>query len=175
MTIRTKDEDLIEQTNSLIASLCYNYNNIGESFTIKIIECLFEKLEPEKVYQIVNCAAEHLKSVEPLENIPVFQNDEIVLLPVNELISVVAEGRNLHLTTIKNEHFTINFRLKDLQLRLNFSKFISLTRGSLVNLDFVSSIKPISGGTYLITMANGQQLPVSRIQSRILRERLLRL
>jgi DNA-binding LytR/AlgR family response regulator len=31
------------------------------------------------------------------------------------------------------------------------------------------------GGTYRVTLANGQELPVSRIQSRALRERFLRI
>lgn len=31
------------------------------------------------------------------------------------------------------------------------------------------------GGTYVVTLANGQQLPVSRMQSRVIREQLLRL
>ena len=31
------------------------------------------------------------------------------------------------------------------------------------------------GGTYQVTLSNGQELPVSRLQSRVLRETLLRL
>jgi hypothetical protein len=31
------------------------------------------------------------------------------------------------------------------------------------------------GGTYLVTLSNNQQLPVSRLQSRVLRDQLLRL
>ncbi len=30
------------------------------------------------------------------------------------------------------------------------------------------------GGTYVVSLKNGQQLPVSRIRSRVLRERLLK-
>ena len=31
------------------------------------------------------------------------------------------------------------------------------------------------GGTHVVSMRNGQKLPVSRLQSRVLRERLLKL
>jgi hypothetical protein len=33
----------------------------------------------------------------------------------------------------------------------------------------------MTGGTYVVTLTNGQELPVSRMQSRVLRDRLLRL
>jgi hypothetical protein len=36
-------------------------------------------------------------------------------------------------------------------------------------------VNVMPGGTYVVVLQNGQQLAVSRIQSRILRDRLLRL
>ena len=50
-----------------------------------------------------------------------------------------------------------------------------LGRGVLANIDAIATVSPRSGGTYLATLSNGQELPVSRIQSRILRETLLKL
>lgn len=41
--------------------------------------------------------------------------------------------------------------------------------------DVISRISPMPGGTYLAKLSNGQELAVSRIQSRVLRETLLKL
>ena len=110
-----------------------------------------------------------------LERIPVRQRDEIVIVPVKEVASVVAEGELLHLTTAKNESYTLTYRLKDLEARLDPAKFIRLGRGVLANLDMLRRVSALPGGTYVATLANGQQLNVSRLQGRILREQLLKL
>jgi hypothetical protein len=39
----------------------------------------------------------------------------------------------------------------------------------------IDRVTPLTGGTYTVILTNGQELPVSRIQSRVLRDRLLRL
>jgi hypothetical protein len=39
----------------------------------------------------------------------------------------------------------------------------------------IAKVNVMPGGTYVVVLRNGQQLAVSRIQSRILRERLLKL
>jgi two-component system LytT family response regulator len=110
-----------------------------------------------------------------LERVPVRQRDDISLLAVRQIASVVAEGELLHLTTLRQDRFTINYRLKDLSERLDPKQFVRLSRGSLVNIEAITKINPLPGGTYLVTLNNGQQLSASRIQSRVLREQFLKL
>jgi two-component system, LytTR family, response regulator len=110
-----------------------------------------------------------------LERIPVKRRDEIIIVPVLQIASVVAEGELLHLTTMKGERHTITYRLKDLEARLDPSRFIRLGRGTLANLDAITKVNVMPGGTHLALLTNGQKLQVSRLQSRILRERFLRL
>lgn len=131
----------------------------------------------DEVSKLRAAAAEYDTSKRPayLERIPVRQRDEIVILPTREVASVVAEGELLHLTSANNKRFTINYRLKDLELRLDPQLFVRLSRGTLANVEMISRVSPLPGGTYLVTLTNDQQLPVSRLQSRILREQLLRL
>jgi DNA-binding LytR/AlgR family response regulator len=50
-----------------------------------------------------------------------------------------------------------------------------LNRGTLANVDMIALISPMPGGTYVASLSNGQDLSVSRIQSRTLRETLLKL
>ena len=110
-----------------------------------------------------------------LERIPVRRRDEVLLLPVRQIASVVAEGELLHLTTVGNERFTIPYRLHALEARLDPRRFVRLGRGSLAAVDLIQRFSPMPGGTYEVTLSNGQQLPVSRIQSKVLRETLLKL
>jgi two-component system LytT family response regulator len=110
-----------------------------------------------------------------LERIPVRQKDEIILVPVRDIASVVADGELLQITTARNERYTINYRLKDLEARFDPVKFVRLSRGALANIEMIARISPLPGGTYVVTLANNQKLSVSRLQSRILREQMLKL
>jgi two-component system LytT family response regulator len=110
-----------------------------------------------------------------LERIPVRRRDETVILPIRQVASVVAEGELLHLTTIANERFTISHRLHALEARLDPNRFVRLSRGTLAAVEQIRKVSPMPGGTYQVQLANGQSLSVSRIQSRLLRDTLLRI
>jgi DNA-binding LytR/AlgR family response regulator len=88
---------------------------------------------------------------------------------------VVADGELLNLTTHGRDRFTITYRLKDLEARLDPAQFIRLSRGTLVNVGMIQRVTPMPAGTYTVIMANGEQFAVSRLRSRVLRDQLLRL
>jgi two-component system, LytTR family, response regulator len=130
----------------------------------------------EQIERIRLAAAEYeAEGSRPLERIPIRRRDEIVLVPVSHLVSVVAEGELLHLRTMENETHTISYRLRDLAARLDAAQFVRLGRGTLVNIDMIRRIVPVPGGTYTVILKDNQEFRVSRIQSRILRDKLLRL
>lgn len=133
-----------------------------------------QKQEQENLEQSLKDYEDSL-DLPPLERIPIKNRDEIIIVPVGQIASIIADGELLHITTIGNESYTINYRLKNLELRLDPNKFIRLGRGALVNINMISRINQASDGTYVVTLTNSQQVKVSRIQSRPLRERLLRL
>jgi two-component system, LytTR family, response regulator len=110
-----------------------------------------------------------------LQRIPVRNRDEILLLQVDQLVSIVADGELLHLRTADNETHTICYRLRDLAARLEPARFVRLGRGTVVNVDMIRRIVPVPGGTFNVFLSDNQEFRVSRIQSRILREKLLRL
>lgn len=118
---------------------------------------------------------EQVISTEKLERIPIKKRGEIILVPVSEIASIIADGELLHITTDKNQKYVINFRLKDLEARLDAEKFLRLSRGALANLEMFAKVAPIVGGVYKITLKNGQEIVTSRQQSRILRDKLLKL
>lgn len=108
-----------------------------------------------------------------IERFPIRKQDDIYLLPVRHIASVVSEGELMHVTTIDKERYTMNYRLKTLEAKLDPKRFLRLGRGALVNVETIRKITPMPGGSYLVTLTNTQQLRVSRSQSRALRGHLL--
>ena len=134
----------------------------------------FRETENQKVKKAVEVYEETTRN-QFLERIPVKKHEDILLIPVGDVASIVADGELLHITTRKNEKYVINFRLKDLEARLESDKFIRLSRGAIANVEMIEKINSMPGGTYLVNLKNGQEITSSRLQSRILRERLLKL
>jgi DNA-binding LytR/AlgR family response regulator len=110
-----------------------------------------------------------------LERIPIRQREEILLLPVERIASIVAEAELLIITTIDNQRYYLSHRLKELEGRLDPAQFLRLNRGALVRIDQIDRLSPLPGGTYLATLHNRQELQVSRTQARLLREHWLRI
>jgi two-component system LytT family response regulator len=127
--------------------------------------------------KIKNAARDYQDAVshKPLSRIPVKVREEILLVPVADIACIEADGELLHITTAENRKFTINYRLKDLEARLDADTFIRLSRGALVNLNMIDAISPLPGGTYAVAMSNGREISSSRLQSRVLRDRILKL
>jgi two-component system, LytTR family, response regulator len=110
-----------------------------------------------------------------LERIPVRRQDDVLLLPVKQIASIVAERELLHITTARGEKHTITYRLKDLEMRLDPAKFVRLGRGAIAAIEMIAKVHLVPGGAYLVSLTTGEELQVSRIQSRVVRERLLKL
>jgi two-component system LytT family response regulator len=134
-------------------------------------------LRDDDVRRLRNAVDDYEKAAGPshLERIPVRKANEIRIVQVAQIASIVAEGELLHISTLRNEQHTISYRLKDLESRLDPARFVRLGRGTLVNIDAVTRIVPMPGGTFIVYLSNEQELKVSRLQSRVLRDQLLRL
>jgi DNA-binding LytR/AlgR family response regulator len=159
----------------------YLLKPVESSRVRETLDRALERLEQKELrsdsMERVRAAADQLESDSPqrLERIPVRRRDEIVLVPVQDIASVIADGELLHIRTTQNERHTISYRLRDLESRMQSSKFVRLGRGTIVNVELIRRIVPLPGGTYTVVLSNNQEFRVSRIQSRIIREQLLRL
>jgi two-component system, LytTR family, response regulator len=128
-----------------------------------------------KVLTAANQAYQRVASGAYLERIPVRRRNDVIILQARQIVSIVAEAELLHITTMRGDRYTITYRLHLLERRLDPSRFVRLSRGTLVNIDQIAKVTPMPGGTATVTLVNGQELAVSRIQTRLLRGSLLKL
>jgi two-component system LytT family response regulator len=177
---------LRKQSMPLIAFVTAYDEYAVRAFEVNAVDYLLKPVDKSRLRETLNRAqdrmehaeivAEHVASSGPfLERIPVRHREEVVIVPVQNIASIVADGELLNITTNRNDRHTITYRLKDLERMLDPARFIRLGRGTLANVDQISKVAVMPGGTHVAILANGQKLPVSRIQSRVLRDRLLKL
>jgi two-component system LytT family response regulator len=189
---------LNKQEMPLIAFVTAYDEYAVRAFEMNAVDYLLKPVEKARLRQTINRAQERIEHSEIvaeqanrltaaidayetatqlpfLERIPVRRREEVVIVPVNQIASIVADGELLNITTIRNERHTITYRLKDLEQRLDPARFVRLGRGSLANVDLITKVAMLPGGTHVAFLSNGQKLQVSRLQSRTLRTRFLKL
>jgi two-component system LytT family response regulator len=164
------------------------------AFELNAVDYVLKPVEPARLRETVSRAIDRLDRADasvmskrmatavseieastPLRWIPVRKKSDIVLVDVADVSAAVADGELLHLMTARGEKHTIAYRLKDLEARLDPAQFIRLSRGTLANVGMIAKVTHMPGGTYQLTMTNGQRLHTSRYHSRALKERLLKL
>ena len=135
------------------------------------------ELRPGDAERLRAAATEYAASLPPtlLRRIPVRKRDDIFLVPVDQIVSIVADGELLHLATRQDERFTITYRLKDLEARLDPRSSFASRAARCSTSAMIQKITPMPGGTYVAVQHSGAQHQVSRIRGRVLRDQLLRL
>ncbi|QQS42761.1 MAG: response regulator [Acidobacteriota bacterium] len=184
---------LTAEETPLIAFVTAFDDHAIKAFELNAVDYLLKPVEAARLAQTINRAERRLSesgarteaveairrtagASEPaLEFLPVKNGDEISLVRVEDIASVLADGELLHLTTKDHSKYLINFRLKDLEARLGEDRFIKLSRGALANISMLRSASQMPGGSYLVELSNGQKIQASRAQSKLLRDRFLRL
>jgi two-component system, LytTR family, response regulator len=101
--------------------------------------------------------------------IPVRDHGSIVLIPTSRVVTITAHGERLTIATSDREEYTMVYRLKDLERRLDPREFVRLNRATLVSVDAVARIVSGSGGTSRVTLRSGDEIGMSRLETRRLR------
>jgi two-component system LytT family response regulator len=168
------------------------------AFDINAVDYVLKPVEPARIRQTLNRAMDRLerKSLDAsdatrvraaalyyaahsptsfLRRIPLRKRDDIVLVETDKIASVVANGELLNITTYGGERFTITYRLKDLEARLDPAQFVRISRGTLLAIAAISKITPMPGGNFQVALHGGATHQVSRLRGRVIREQLLKI
>jgi hypothetical protein len=98
-------------------------------------------------------------------------NGEKRRLPLSGILFFRADRVIIEIHTLKNETFLIEKPLNTLEKELP-ANFLRVHRSYIVNLDYVESFKHKGGGSYMLSLDQGQILPVSRSRYETLQKRL---
>jgi two-component system LytT family response regulator len=145
-----------------------------ESFN-KAIDKVKEKIQfvPDVVSEMGKFLEQVRIQANLLTRIPAKVGEKIFILGVQDILYFKSKDKVVF-AHLKNDYYIINYTLDELQQRLNNEQFFRIHRSTIVNLDFVRTIEPFGGGTFLMRLKDSQksELQISRNAAREIREKL---
>jgi two-component system LytT family response regulator len=125
--------------------------------------------ESEKIRNLLR----HIQSDKQyLKNILVKKAGKIIMLNINEVQWMEAEGDYVNLHTAEDSYLVLQ-SLKQLETRLEPDKFVRVHRSSIVNLEAVKEIAPWSKGKWKIILKDGNEIIISRSGAQRLKKFML--
>lgn len=116
-----------------------------------------------------NSSSALLNKSEPITRIAVKDKNNILIIPVNELIYVEAADDYIYLKT-KNGKFIKKGKISYYSENLNGKDFIQIHRSYIVNLEFITGLELFERDKYRLKLSIGESLPVSRSLYKDLKE-----
>jgi DNA-binding LytR/AlgR family response regulator len=99
------------------------------------------------------------------------QGKRIVLLSLREATHFAIDDALVFAFT-RNGRFLVEKTIAEIEQWLEPAGFFRISRGAIVNLDYVRELTPWFSGTWKVKLASGEELDVSRERARQLKERL---
>lgn len=98
-----------------------------------------------------------------LLKLPVYKNQQILLIDLDDIVCIRAEG---HYTTLytENDTFLCNFSVSDLEARIRLPHFVRVHRSHMVNMQYASAFEKIDDQCWIVVQHgdDGLRLPISR-------------
>lgn len=157
------------------------------AFDLAALDYLVKPFEEKRLAQTLVRVREALQQQAAQENVRAFlrerqpkltklwaerEDKSARLIDFADVWWISAENRQTHLHTA-TETYTLRQTLKELSERLPSDHFGRIHKAYIVNLNHVTSINPFASGTYIVTLQNGRELPMSRQYGRTLRDRFI--
>ena len=97
-------------------------------------------------------------------------DDELVAVPVDDIVCIERAGDYARLVTSGEAHLTRK-SLAELERQLPDRRFVRVHRSHLISLDALETAEPIGGGRMRVRLKGGLQIDTSRGGARLLRQR----
>jgi len=181
---------LITHRPLLIFITAYNKYAI-KAFELQAIDYLLKPFPQQRLEMAVQKAREKLANKQDpvsslqkliaswaphknyLRRIPSKIGDKIYILPEDDIYYFASEDK-LVFAHLVDSKFLINYRLDELQARLDPEKFFRIHRSTIVNLNYVKTIESWFAGGYRMKMRDKMmsELIISRSAGKVLRQKL---
>jgi DNA-binding LytR/AlgR family response regulator len=181
---------MIEHRPMVIFTTAYNQYAI-QAFELQAIDYLLKPFSYERLKVAVERAKEKFESKEPSDNnlrellskwapqkdylrrLPSKIGDKIYILNDDQIVYFNAENKLLY-AYLEETKYLVNYRLDELQERLDPEKFFRIHRSTIVNLNYVQTIEAWFAGGYMMKVRdkNKTELNISRSAGKALRQKL---
>jgi DNA-binding LytR/AlgR family response regulator len=181
---------LITHRPLIIFITAYNQYAI-KAFELQAIDYLLKPFPKERLEIAVQKAREKISSEQDpsvslknlisswnpeknyLRRIPSKIGDKIYILLEDDIFYFASEDK-LVFAHLKESKFAINYRLDELQARLDPEKFFRIHRSTIVNLNYVKTIESWFAGGYRMKLRDKKmsELIISRSAGKLLRQKL---
>ena len=111
------------------------------------------------------------KQSDYLTRLMIKASNRVVLVRVEEIDFIEADGNYAKLHVGRKAHL-LREKMHDLEERLDPAKFVRIHRSIIVNLDRIKEMQPHFNGDYIVVLADGQQLRLSRTRREHLEAKL---
>lgn len=96
-----------------------------------------------------------------LERFVVKRQGRIVLVPVGEVSWIEAAGNYVYIHTADSQHL-LRDTLNHLEQELDSASFVRIHRSAMVRLGAIAELERLGSGDYLVRLAGGKELTLSR-------------
>jgi len=141
-----------------------------DAFDVGAVDYLLKPVRRERLEQAIEKARRLVKVAQKpeLNKIPGRRGGDIYLLDPGEIIAFQAEGEIVHILTAGHRYLA-ETTLKELEKETALSRFRRIHRGTLINVDHIRKISPLSSRRWMLTMSNGFEAIVSKRLARSIR------
>ncbi|MBR2835425.1 MAG: response regulator transcription factor [Coriobacteriales bacterium] len=142
------------------------YSEYGaDAFGVNATDYLVKPVETERLRQAVAKVSALVGTAQKkssAERIPVEKGGKKILVPTEKIRYIMAKDDYSCLYT-EDDHFLSTISLAQLEIRLAEANFYRVHRRYIVNLNYVSEVESVPGGTLLLTIrGDNEKIPVSR-------------
>jgi two-component system LytT family response regulator/two-component system response regulator LytT len=181
---------LVSYRPLVIFTTAYNQYAI-KAFELQAIDYLLKPFSLERLKLAVKRAKEmldgNLKSEQNIKNllsqwspqkdylkrIPSKIGDRIYIINEDDIVYFASEQK-LVFAHVKDTKYLVNYKLEELNTRLDPEKFFRIPRSRIVNLNYVQTIEAWFGAGYKMKVRDKQntELTISRAAGKLLRQKL---
>ncbi|MBL8228083.1 MAG: response regulator transcription factor [Bryobacterales bacterium] len=147
-----------------------------EAFNAGAIDYVLKPVRKERLEAALDKARTQLAGKAPAKPAPVAGRkivgrlgNDLHLLDPSEVIAFQAEGDLVFIIT-GNGRYYANHTLKALEQKLPGASFRRVHRATIINTDQIRKISPLSSKRWLLKMANGMEVIVSKRLSGVIRD-----